>query len=199
MPFAICLGGPESKEKDAWLRELIDELSSLGLKTGVIRPRSEQPEPSPAALVRLDDRGISVERNDGGPRDLEQILGRYLSGLDLVFSLAHPAEKRPKIEFCAPGAPPKMLDDPGLRALVSEDNLEAPKPVFSPGDVAGLAGFIAREIMPKREPAVVRILLDGRRIPIKGFVQDILARSIRGMISSLKGGDRPGRLEVFID
>jgi hypothetical protein len=199
MPFAICIGGPESKEKDAWLRELTNELSSLGLKTGVIRPRRQESEPGPAASVFLGDHGISVERIDGGPRDLEQILGRYLSGLDLVFSLAHPAEKRPKIEFCASGAAPKMLDDPGLRALVSENNLEAPKPVFSPGDAAGLAGFIAREIMPKREPAMVRILLDGRRIPIKGFVQDILARSIRGMVSSLKGGDRPGRLEVFID
>jgi hypothetical protein len=54
-------------------------------------------------------------------------------------------------------------------------------------------------VVPAKERPRLRLVLDGKRIPAKEFVQDILAQTIRAMVGSLRGGDRPGRLEVYIE
>jgi hypothetical protein len=86
-----------------------------------------------------------------------------------------------------------------VKVLVSPAPLEAALAWFAPRDVAKAAEFVANNLLPKKEQAWVTVLLDGKRVPIKGFVQDIIGQSIKGMVGTLRGGDKKGRLEVFID
>ena len=44
----------------------------------------------------------------------------------------------------------------------------------------------------------VKLIVNGRDIPVKGFVQDFMARTVLGMISSLKGVEKPKRIELLI-
>ncbi|MBS7619355.1 molybdopterin-guanine dinucleotide biosynthesis protein B [Candidatus Bathyarchaeota archaeon] len=44
----------------------------------------------------------------------------------------------------------------------------------------------------------VKLIVNGKEIPIKGFVQDFIARTVLGMVSSLKGVEEPKRIELLI-
>ncbi len=200
MSYAICIVGSDEEHNQDLARELGRRLAAAGLKVGMIQaggqPKVDQ---GLAGEVRLGPGGMVVQSANGAPMSLEQIMGRYLPGLDLVLTLAHPDEKRAKIEVVPAGAEPVRLEDPGLKALVCPQPLEVDKPVFGPDQVEALADFVREKVMPRRQPARVRVLLEGKRLPIKDFVQDILANTIRGMVGSLRGGNKPGRLEIYIE
>lgn len=44
----------------------------------------------------------------------------------------------------------------------------------------------------------VKLIVNGKEIPIKGFVQDFIAKTVLGMVSSLKGVEEPKRIELLI-
>ena len=50
----------------------------------------------------------------------------------------------------------------------------------------------------KRKIGAVRLKLDGKPIPMKGFVQDFVGLTIVGMLSSLKGVSDPREIELAI-
>jgi hypothetical protein len=53
--------------------------------------------------------------------------------------------------------------------------------------------------MPQeRKIELVQVKANGKAIPIKGFVQDIIGLSILGMLSSLKGVDNPKSIQIEI-
>ena len=200
MSYAICIVGSDDQGNRKLARDLARRLGEDGLQVGIIQGGEQSSlDQGLAGEVRLGPGGMVVQSRNGGPLSLEQIMGRYLPGLDLVLTLAHPDDKRAKIEVVPQGAEPTRLDDPGLKALVCPRPLEAGKPVFAPEQVDELADFVKENVLPKRQPARVRVLLEGKRLPIKDFVQDILANTIRGMVGSLRGGDKPGRLEIYIE
>lgn len=204
MPFAICLAGEASPEKTEFVNDLAAQLEARQVKVGFVR-RQAPDLGAVGARVNLD---ISQDGTmcllSGGVAgvagaSLEELLGRYFAGLDLVICQGFEGEKRPKVEWLPRGGKPSLARDPGLRAVVSAQAVETDKAVYAPGDAAGLAAFLASEVIPKSQPPRMRMVLDGKRIPIKEFVQDILANTIRAMVASLKGGDRPGRLEIYIE
>ena len=196
MPYAICVLGPSGEATFAFMEKLAGALTQRGLKVGLISPASAPP---PAlAHLEVGPGSLNLRRPQQSELGLEELLGSYLHELDLVLTSAHPGERRAKIEFC-PEGPPRALDDPGLKVLVSPQAQGGALPCFAPDDLAGLAELVATKLLPSGEPVHTRVVLGGRRLPIKGFVQDIVGSTIRAMIASLKGGDRPGRLSVYID
>lgn len=201
MPKVLAvLGSPEEGLLE-FAEALAGELESRGRRVGLVQ-RGAVETGGPTCRLVLDADGLAVRRRaseTGLGTGVDQLAGRYGQGLDILLTTAHPEAKRPKIEFCPPGRLPRHLDDPALRVVVCDQAEAGGKPCFAPGDLAGLADFVERELAPAGPRAHTTVLLDGRRVPIKAFVQDIIAGTIRAMIRSLKGGDRPGRLEIFID
>jgi molybdopterin-guanine dinucleotide biosynthesis protein B len=201
MASLIGLVGPQGPEQLKFLEKLFAELTRSGLRVGAMVTDADLDGQWPAGPPFV---GVSKDRvlvpvpveNRVSPKLLAE---RFFPGLDLVLTTAHPHEPLMKIEVCPSGAQPQFEKDSGLRAVVSQGSPDTPKPVFTPEDIAGLAGFIKEQMLPQREPAKVRIFLDGKKLPIKEFVQDIVADTVRAMVGSLRGGDRPGRLEIFID
>ena len=194
MPYVVCLIGPDCQEKEQILENLPQALGPNGLKTGIIK-KKQNLDTAPPDRLELAEKGF-VLKAQAKEKTLPQLLEAFFSEHDLVLTTAHDQAKKAKLELVLSGNPGQ---DPGVRAYISEKPIDSGKPTFSPTDLAGLAEFVAKEVMPEKEPARVRILLSGERIPIKGFVQDIIANAIRAMVASLRSGDKPGRLEVFID
>jgi hypothetical protein len=194
MPYVVCLIGPDSLEKDRILNKLALALEQKGLKTGVLIKNQRPADQTPDTL-ELSENGIMLKAGPS-PKTLPQLLEAFFPSHDLVLTTAHDQAKKAKLELVLSNEP---SPDPGVRAYICESPIQSEKPTYKPAALADLAEFIAREVMPAKEPARVRILLSGERIPIKGFVQDIIANAIRAMVASLRSGDKPGRLEVFID
>lgn len=199
MAYAICVAGPAGEDKTEFMQQLAAALEARGLKTGLLsRAENEGAAAFWSASVQVAGGALSLQRSQPTDLSLEEMLGRFFYDLDLVLCQGFDEEKRAKIEWLPGGGQAQLAKDPGLRAVVSGENADTEKPLFGPNDLAGLAGYLSKEVIPQRQPPRLRVVLGGKRIPAKEFVQDILADTIRAMVGSLKGGDRPGRLEIFI-
>ena len=197
MPYVICVAGDPDP---AWWSGLRAELAGRGLKVGLVRKLEDSPSGGElAAELSVGLGGIRLERPDPGPSSLESYVSRFLPDMDLVLSQIHEGEKRAKLEFVAPGASPALAGDPGLKALVSSSAGEGDLPRFDPADLAGLTDFLQEQVIPEPKADLVRLILEGRRVPANRFVQEILAGTIRGIVTQLKGGERSGRLEIYLD
>ncbi|MCB1341185.1 MAG: molybdopterin-guanine dinucleotide biosynthesis protein B [Pseudooceanicola sp.] len=78
---------------------------------------------------------------------LEALLAR-LTPVDLVLIEGYKRERHPKIEAfrAATGTPLIARDDESIRAVAADVALELDRPVFALDNVAGVAGFILREV-----------------------------------------------------
>ena len=204
MAYIVCVAGPQGEAKEKFISNLCAELSALGVTCGVISDGSRDPGHGMAreaikAELSVSPAGISFCSQDGGDLSLAELTGTYMNHVDLVLSQANLDEKRAKIEFLPEGGEPSLAGDPGLKAVVSPTALEGGVKTFSPSDLAGLARYISEEVMPVKEPPRVRVILDGKKLPIKEFVQDFLEGGIKGMVESLRGGDRGGRMVIYIE
>lgn len=199
MPTVFCLAGPQGEATTQLLQGLAAELAGQGLKVGLITVRpATLPPPAEALLeMSLGPDGVTLNYAQWQPPTLDQVLARYAQGLDVLLSRVHQDQKVYKIEYCPAGAIPGLHGDPNLKALVSEVPQYGLLPCFTPADLAGLAQLMTG-LLPQPSPTLARVLVDGRRLPTKDFVQDIIASTIRAMIGALKGGQEAKSLEIHL-
>ena len=199
MPAIVCLAGPAGPDKSAILQKLAKEITARGVKTSVIDEQVSGPCSANNEIdtITVGNGGFSLCLNQE-PLNLIQFAERYLFDSQVVLSGAGSDEKRPKLEYCPDGRP-TLEKDAGLRGYISAKPIPGEKPSFGPGDFKEMADFIIEKLTPKKEPTRARVLIAGKNLPIKDFVQDIVASTIRAMIGSLRGGDKPGRMEIFLD
>ena len=199
MPAIVCLAGPAGPEKSKILQGVASEISSRGVKASVIDEQASGNAVPQTGVetITVGEGGFCLSLNRE-QLSLIQFAERFLFDSQVVLSGAGSDEKRPKLEYC-PDGKPTMQKDPGLRGYVSPAPVEGDKACFEPSDFKGMADYIVDELTPNKEPMKARVLIAGKNLPMKGFVQDIVADTIKAMIRSLKGGDRPGRMEIFLD
>ena len=199
MSAIVCLAGPAGPEKSKILQGVAKEITNRGVKASVIDDYASG-FTSPlggADTITVGQGGFNIALN-GEPLTLLQFAERYLSDSQVVLSGAGSDEKKHKLEYC-PDGKPTLQKDPGLRGYISAKPIAEDMICFDPSDYAGLADFILDKLTPQKEPVRTRVLIAGKNLPIKGFVQDIIADTVRAMIGSLRGGDRPGRMEIFLE
>ena len=65
--------------------------------------------------------------------------------------------------------------------------------------LADLAKILVEQARKTPQRRRVRILADGKKLPAKGFVQDIVANTVLGLTATLKGVEGAKRLEIIIE
>jgi hypothetical protein len=88
----------------------------------------------------------------------------------------------------------------GIIAIVGRNKPASAKPRhFSPSKVGEIANWLESDIIiPARGRRRVMIEIDGRELPIKGFVSEMVGHTIIGMLGTLKRG-RGRKINVSID
>ena len=71
-------------------------------------------------------------------------------------------------------------------------------PVFSREDVKPIADLIQKKFLKDVSRSHVRVWVDGKFIPVKPFVKAFIGRTVKGMISSLKGAGDPEKIHIKI-
>jgi molybdopterin-guanine dinucleotide biosynthesis protein B len=200
MAYAICVAGPSGADKNEFMQKLAAALEAKGVRMGLLSKADGQGAAVfCSASVQVSQGALSLQRKQADDTSLDEMLGRYFHDLDVVLCQGFDQEKRAKIEFLPTGGKPALAADPGLRAVAGPQDADTDKPMFALDDAGGLADYLIEEVIPQSDQPIIRVVLGGKRIPAKEFVQDIMASTIRAMIGALKGGDRPGRLEIFIE
>ncbi|MBU0516237.1 MAG: hypothetical protein KJ621_15850, partial [Proteobacteria bacterium] len=72
-------------------------------------------------------------------------------------------------------------------------------PFVPADDIARLADLILERIRRPSDPPFVVLKVDGRKVPIKFFVRNIIDQTVRGLVSTLKGGENAKKIELVLD
>jgi hypothetical protein len=78
-----------------------------------------------------------------------------------------------------------VCEESAVCAVIAKVKRSGKKPVFGRGDITGIADFIEHDIIAAM-PADMSVAVNGRKVPLKRFVKDIMASSILAMLGTLK-------------
>jgi molybdopterin-guanine dinucleotide biosynthesis protein B len=169
----------DQEGKDSWRHK------QAGAHTVVIS------SPNKIALIR------DVEKD----LNLDEIRDRLIQDVDLILSEGYKKDVQPKIEVFRKEIHKKLLctKKDNLVAIASNKKINVGIPCFNLEDMNGLSNFIEKEFLQSRKAKEISLKVNGEPIPLSPFVKDILIKTIKGMLSSLKGCERSERIEMRIE
>ncbi len=213
MAVIVSVVGASNSGKTTLIERLIPELTKRGYSVGTVKHdvhgfemdhpgkdtwRHRQAGANTVVISGPDQ--IAMIKSVSEEMDLEVVVGKYFEE-DIILTEGFKREARPKIEVFRKELIPAPLctAKDNLIALVTEDEINTDVPVFSPEDIAGLADFLVGRYLAHRKHFSLVVKLDGKKLPMKGFVQEFVIGGLLGMLSSLRGYKPPRKLELVID
>lgn len=143
-----------------------------------------------AVLLVAPDQMVMMSRNSG--EALTSLAHRFFPDVDIVIGEGFKyARHVAKIEVFRNSE--SLLRDQvtGVIALVSDEPISADY-IFRLDEASEIAAFIEKRFLTdiRRTANHTTLLINGERVIMKNFVQDALAGSIEGFVSSLKLGEK---------
>ena len=143
---------------------------------------------------------IAVIRSTDHDATLEELRDRFVDDIDIIISEGYKNDSAPKIEIFRKEVhqEPLCTKDDNLVAMVTNHHHNLDVPCFDLDDTKGLTDLLEKTFLTSRESQNLRLKVNGRSIPLTAFTESIITRSLRGMISSLKGCENPNHIEITI-
>jgi molybdopterin-guanine dinucleotide biosynthesis protein B len=149
--------------------------------------------PNQFALISDNDKFLTLE-------DFIFLMG---DKVDIILTEGFKSSNKPKIELFLDSVSTDILckNDPFLVG-VATNNVDKVKniinkPVFDMNEPKEIADFIEQHYILKKKGRVF-LNVNGQSIKTKDFVEDIIAATVKGMLSELKGCDNPKDIKLII-
>jgi|GEM_PF-217681 len=217
----ISIVGTSNSGKTTMLSNLIPRLKSMGLRIGVIKHHGHRGRVkkshavSDTALFQESGADIVILAGPGikgaGNQPPEEIIRREMAGrVDLVITEGYKNGPFAKIGITWPARPDHIEPDPSWIASIGGEFDGLPRLPLT--DDKKLAAFISdwMDNLPekpntgsdRKKPALnsppVSLTVNGREIDLNRFVSAFIEKTIRGMLSSLKGCQAPKETVIRI-
>lgn len=214
MPQVITFIGWHDSGKTTLVSKIVRHLRTKGYRVAVIKSSSD-------ATVRFDTPGTDTEKhkqagansvmfvgpdqmvlqtsNDG--LSLQTLAHRYFPDVDIVIGEGFKkAQKTAKIEVLRNPAQTLRNEVPGVIAVATDLADIVGDNVFGLDEDLELAGFIEKRFQLGQPKGVEKgaLLVNGNKIPLKDFIQDALAGTVQGFVSSLKIAEEIEEIEIRI-
>jgi len=195
----IAIVGKSGAGKTLIMEKLITEFKARGYCVGAVKHSHQAVEldapgkdtwrfsqaGSDAVVVSSPSR-ITIFKNLDREPSLEQTVLLLGDSYDIILADGFKTTRTPKIEVCPTGKTEDMVcSESDLRAVISDGRLSVKIPVFGRGEIVKVADFIEHELMAAM-PSDMSVMINGRNLPLKRFVKDIMASSILAMLGTLK-------------
>ncbi|PIE56904.1 MAG: molybdopterin-guanine dinucleotide biosynthesis protein B [Desulfobulbus propionicus] len=132
---------------------------------------------------------------------LTTFVHRYFADMDLVIAEGFKHEHMvPKIEVTRGDSPLLRGEVTGVIALATDRQLSGDY-VFRLDESLELADFIEKRFLEKTAPAAqnhLTLLVDGKKVALKPWVQKALGAMVSEFVASLKNCEHPGEIEIRI-
>jgi molybdopterin-guanine dinucleotide biosynthesis protein B len=165
--------------KDSWRHK------QAGAHTVVIS------SPKKVALIRDVEKDLT----------LEEIREKLVQDVDLILSEGYKKDVQPKIEIFRKEKHKELLctKEDNLVAIVSNKKFRVGVSCFFLDDVKGLADFVEKRFLQSEREGEVSLKVGGRKIPMTPFVKSFVTRTVKGMLTSLKGCENAQEIEIRIE
>ncbi len=200
----ICVVGKSDAGKTTFLEKLIPELTRRGYRVGTVKHdvhgfNLDQPgkdtwkhaQAGSSAVVISSPNKVAVIRQVERELTLDELAVLAEDGVDILLTEGFKRSNRPKIEISRREKGSELLcDERELVAVVTDNVFDIRTPQFGLDDAAGVADLLERRFLKRKGQEYVTLLVDGQRVPIKSFVQDVFDQVVRGVIATLRGAEK---------
>lgn len=145
------------------------------------------------------DKALLFQKTDE-KTDIRTFARQYFQDVDIVFvEGGRQFADIQKIEILREGVSKKLESSKEeLVAVISDFDVDVNKPVFHPDKIKEIVDFLMSDLDYRKPPVI--LCLDGVRIPLNEFVQEIFQNIVSGMIESLKGIKKdPDHITLIIE
>jgi len=214
MPAVLSIVGKSKVGKTTFLEKLIPELRGRGYRIGTLKHDAHDHftidhegkdtwrhrEAGAQTVAISSPSRFALTKATSTELDIDTITATYFSDEDLVLTEGYKSGNKAKIEICRKDlqSEPLCNKDDRLLAVVSDFSVSVDVPHFELEDIPGVAGFIEERFLKKKTETRVVVRLNGKKLPMKSFVQEFIMGGIMGMISTLRGFENPSQVDISI-
>jgi len=195
----ITIVGKSGTGKTVIMEKLITEFKARGYRVGAVKHAHQTVEldapgkdtwrfsqaGSDATVVSSPSK-ITIFKNLDHEPTLEETVMLLGEGYDIILAEGFKTTKAAKIEVCPKGKIEDMVcSESDLCAVISDGKPSVKIPLFGREEIGKVADFIEHEIVAAA-PSDMSVTVNGRKVPLKQFVKDIMASSILAMLGTLK-------------
>jgi molybdopterin-guanine dinucleotide biosynthesis protein MobB len=206
----VSIVGKSNSGKTTLLEKIIPELTALGYKVATVKYTAHHFDPDTegkdtwrhtkagsceSVLVTPEKTAIFMP---GGRPPLDELIYEHITLADIVLTEGGKEESAPKIWVIGSADEKVECSDDELIAVASDHPVESHAPVFTRNDATGLAALIQKTFLKNVSRSEVRIWIDGKFLPLKPFIKAFVGQTVKGMMSSLKGGKRGEKIHIKI-
>lgn len=209
----VSIVGKSDSGKTTLIEKLIPELNQRGYKVATVKHDVHSFEvdregkdswrhrqAGAYCTIISSPEKIAVISSTDHDATLEELRDRLVDEIDIIISEGYKNDCAPKIEIFRKDVhqEPLCTKNDNLVALVTNHHHNLDVPCFDLGDTGGLADLIEQMFLSAQTSQNLCLKVNGRSIPLTTFTESILTKSLRGMISSLKGCEEPRHIEISI-
>jgi molybdopterin-guanine dinucleotide biosynthesis adapter protein len=135
--------------------------------------------------------------NDSPPT-IDELAYKYYTEADIIIIEGGKEQRGPKIWLLGPDCDRPGCPAEELVALVTAQKVKSDTPVFDRDDAEAIADLIQSKFLKKVSRSEVRVWIDGIFLPMKPFIKAFVGQTVKGMLSSLRGGKHGERIHIKI-
>lgn len=220
----VSIVGKSGSGKTTLLEKVVTELTNRGYKIGTIKhdvhgfeidyegKDSWRHKKAGAKTVVLSSPDkIAVIRDVNEEWEPSALCFSFIDDADIIITEGYKKATYPKIEVIrkAKSTRPICRKDKNLIAIASDMKFKCKDvPCVGINDTKGIANLIEDRFLQKKtsreksDPCLIHagtcLMVNGKRITLKPFIDELLAEAIVGMIKPLKGCSSPRAIEIRI-
>jgi len=210
----ISIVGKSDSGKTTLIEKLVPELTRRGYRVATVKhdvhgfevdregkDSWRHKQAGAHTVIISSPKKIALIRDVEKDSTLDEIRRRWVQDVDLLLSEGYKKDVQPKIEVFRKEKHKKLLctKKDNLVAIVSNRKFNVGVPCFHLEDMKGLSNFIEKEFLKSKKEKEVSLKVDGKPIPMTPFVREFLTKTIKGMLSVLRGCEKSKRIEIHIE
>ncbi len=221
----LAISGKSNSGKTTLLVKLVQEFTAKGLRVASVKHAAHgfsldrvgsdswrHLHAGASPMLLIGERELALQATYSNPEETPGLYAaceKFFPDVDLILAEGFKSVLVPRLEVVK-DEPIFPCEDETLLAYVAQNldqSLCGDKKIFDPEAAGDIAEFIITkfeiENQQSREAQQgkrrIRFYADGRKVPMKSFVQDIFIRTLLGMSQSLKGCESVKRMRFEID
>ncbi len=212
----VCFVGASGSGKTTFLEKLIPILTDRGYRVGTVKHDVHGFEmdregkdtwrhgnAGAGTIGIVSPRRVASIRSTQEEMDLARFVGKTFWSEDVVLAEGFKRSPFPKIEIFRSvlGYHPLCDRRDHLVALVTDDLGKVDGQfddvsIFALHEPSRVADFIIERYLRERKSLALQVFLDGKRLPMNHFVEEIISGAVKGMLTTLRGWDSPGTVDI---
>jgi len=153
------------------------------------------------AVIISSPQKVAVIRDVDKDMSLEELRDAFGGDADIMLSEGFKKDVQRKIEVFRKEEHQELLctEEDNLIAIASNQPFDIGVPCLDIDDFKGIVDLIESTFLKGNRKEGISLKIAGRHIPLSAFLEKFLIRTIRAMVSSLKGGEKSQKIEIKID